>query len=70
MLSIVETATARSISLLTVDVKTRKFVAVSREAMEEALKALNMMVKVMARRSYAMWDILLASEEAPKPPRQ
>lgn len=38
---IMEAVTARTISLLMADVKSRKFMAVCREAMEETLKALN-----------------------------
>lgn len=34
--------------------------------MEEALKTVNLAPRVLARRSNAMWDILLANEEAKK----
>lgn len=51
---------------MTVDVKYKKFMAVNREAMEEVLKALNVEAKVLARRSNAMWDILLVSKEVAK----
>lgn len=56
-----EAMTMRTISLLTTDVKTWKLIAVSRETMKEALKALNTGAKVLARRSNAMWDNLLAT---------
>lgn len=54
----------RTISLLTTDVKTKIFIDVNREMIEEVLKILNIAVKVSARRSNAMWDILLTTEEA------
>lgn len=66
MTSVMEVVAARTISLLTVDVKTRKLTVVSREMMEEALKTLNIGAKILSRRSSMMWDILLASEEAAK----
>lgn len=50
---VMETMAARTISLLTADVKSRKFIAVSREAMEESLKASNIETKVLARMSNA-----------------
>lgn len=62
MLQVIEAVAARTISLLTADVKLRKYMAVSREAMEEAIKE----AKVLARRSNAMWDILLVTEERAK----
>lgn len=37
---------------------------VSKRAMEEALKTLNIGTKMMARRSHATCDILLGTEEA------
>lgn len=56
----------RTISLLTADVKTLKCIAVNRGMMEEALNSLNNGAKVLDRLSNAMWDILLATEEAAK----
>lgn len=53
----------RTISLLAIDVKSRKLIAVSRETMEEALKNLNIGPKVLARRLNAMSDILLATDQ-------
>lgn len=35
---------------------------VSREAVEEALKYLKIVLKILAKRSHLMWNILLASE--------
>lgn len=61
-----EAVAAKTISLLMANIKLRKFIAVSREVMEEALKALKIGTKVLARRSNAIWDILLAMEEAMK----
>lgn len=52
--------------MLTSDVKTHKLIGVSRECMEEALKVLNIHPKILARRSNALWDLLLASEEQAK----
>lgn len=57
---------ARIISLLTSDVKSWKLIGVSRETMEEILKSLNIALKVLARRSSAIWDILLATEQEAK----
>lgn len=48
------------------DVKTWKFIAVSREEIEEALKALNIRAKVLAWRSNGKWNMLLAREEVVK----
>lgn len=52
---------AKTISLLIIDVRT--WVGVSRETMEEALKCLKIGPKVVARRSKAMWEILLVTEQ-------
>lgn len=52
----------RTISLLTLDVKSRKLRGVIREVMEEAFKTLNIDPKVLAKRSHAMWDILLVTK--------
>lgn len=65
--SVIEAIASRTISELTASVKTRKFMAVSREAMEEALKALNIGAKVFALISNAIWNILLVTEKAAKP---
>lgn len=51
---------------MTVDVKTQKYIAVNKAIIEEALKTLNIGEKVLARRSNAIWDIVLATEEAAK----
>lgn len=51
---------------MTTDIKSRKLTGVNREAMEEALESLNIRAKVLARRSNAMWDILLSTEDAEK----
>lgn len=64
MPTVMEAVSTRIIPLLTMEVKNRKFIAISRETMEEALKALNIAAKVLARRPNALWDILLATEEA------
>lgn len=40
-----------------------KLIGVSREIMEGALKCLNIAPNLLAKRSNAMWDILLATEE-------
>lgn len=61
--SLMEAIATRTISLLTADAKTRKFIAVTRDLMEDALKVLNIGAKVLARISNAMWDIVLALEE-------
>lgn len=58
--------TTRAISLLTLDVKTRKLVSVSREVVEEALKCLKIVLNILAKRSNAMCDIQLTSEEKAK----
>lgn len=63
---VMEAVTTSTISLLTADVKMQKFITVNREMMEEALNALNIGAKVLAHRPNAMWDILLATEEAAK----
>lgn len=64
--SLLDEVSTKPISLLTTDVKSRKFIGVNRESMEEALKSLNVGVKVLAWRSNAKWDILLQIEEAAK----
>lgn len=50
-------------SLLTTDLVTRRLIGVSRETMAERLKSLQILPKVLARRTNPMWDILLACEE-------
>lgn len=56
----------QTISLLTTNVWTRRFIGVKREAIEEALKCLQIQTKVLARGSNAMWDTLLLNEEQTK----
>lgn len=48
------------------NVKTCKLVGVSKEDIEEALKCFKIVLKILAKYSNAMWDILLASEEEAK----
>lgn len=63
MTSVMKVITRMAISLLTTDRKTRKFIAATREIMEESLKALHIEASVLARMSNAMCDILLSTEE-------
>lgn len=56
----------RTIYLLTADFKTRKFITVNREMVEETPKVLNIGAKLLARRSNVMWDILVGTAEAAK----
>lgn len=58
-----DSVNVRIISLLTADIKSRSLTGVSRETMEEALKSLNITAKILARRTRALWDLLMASEE-------
>lgn len=51
---------------MTADFESRKFMAISKIAMEEVLKALNIVVKVLARRSSAMWGIVLITKRQRK----
>lgn len=51
----------RTIPLLTTNLKTRKLAGVNRKIMEEALMSLSIAPKILARRSNATWDILLAT---------
>lgn len=61
------TVNTRTTSLLTTDVNSWKLIGVSRETMDEALRTVNVAPRVLARRSNAMWGILLlASEEEAK----
>lgn len=53
MPSVIVAVVARTISLFTADVKSRKIIAVSRETKKKALKT-NIGVKVLARRFNAM----------------
>lgn len=62
VLSVLEAINTRTIFLQTTDMKSKKLIGVSREA----LKSLNVGAKVFARRYNAMWDILLGTEEAAK----
>lgn len=64
--SVMETVNTRAISLLMTDMMSWRFIIISRDGMEEALKSLNIGVKVLARRSNVMWDILLVSKEEVK----
>lgn len=60
------TGNRRTISLLTTHIKTHKFIGINRKILEEALKSLKIGSKILARRSNATWDILLATENAAK----
>lgn len=57
--SALEVVTTRTVFLLTTELKIRTLIEVSKETMKKALKSLNITVKVLAKRSNAMWDILL-----------
>lgn len=57
-----EAVTIRTISLLTTDVTTHCLLGVSRDTMEAPLKGLQIQIKMLAKRSKAIWDVLLASE--------
>lgn len=48
------------------NVKTRKLVSISGEAIKEALKCLMILPKILAKCSNTMSDIVLASEEEAK----
>lgn len=65
MSSLLKSLNTKMISMLTVDVKTRKLTGVNRETMKEAIMSLKIPANVL-HRSRAMWDILLASEDAVK----
>lgn len=56
----------RTISLPTSDIKTWKLIGVSREVMEDALKALQINPKMFERRTNALRDILLQTEDQAK----
>lgn len=62
----VNAVNSRIISLLTANVKSQKLIGVSRGSMEGALKSINVAPNVLARRSNAMWDILLGTEQEAK----
>lgn len=64
--SALKAVVTRTISLLTTDAKTRELICVSRETMKEVLKSINIGTKVLAKRSNAMADIMLATVEAAK----
>lgn len=55
-----------TINIKTADIKSRNLIGVSRETMEEALKSLNITPKILARRTRALWDLLIATEEEAK----
>lgn len=57
---------ARIISPLSTDVKSRKLIGVRKETMEKALNSLSIKPKVLAKRSNAIWDILLATKQEAK----
>lgn len=63
---LMEMANTPTISLLTMDLKMCKLIAVNRDVIEEVLKILQISAKILARQSNAMWDILLATEDAAK----
>lgn len=48
VLSLLEAVNTKTISLLTMDLKTHKLIDVNRDCMEEALKSLNIEAKVLA----------------------
>lgn len=61
-----EVVTTKTISLLTLDVKSRKLTGISSDVMEEALKSLNIGSKILACQTNTTWDNLLVTEEAVK----
>lgn len=61
-----EDINTRIVSLLTSYVKTRKLIGVRNENMEETLKTLRISPKVLARRTNALWNILLPTEQQGK----
>lgn len=54
------------IPLLSTEVKTRKFIAISSDTKEEELQNLKIWPKILPRRSKAMWDVLPATEQEAK----
>lgn len=66
ILEAIDVIKTRNLSLLTTDIGTWRFIGVNRETMEEVLKNLKIGPKILARRSNALWDILLATEEKAK----
>lgn len=63
---LMEAVNTRTISLLTMDIKSRRFMNINRKGMEEALKSLNIGAEVLDRKSNTRWDILPATEDATK----
>lgn len=59
---VLEEVVTKTISLLTTDVITHSLLGVGRDIMEEALKGLQIPAKILAKRSNAMWDVLVASK--------
>lgn len=59
--SVVETINKADHLPLTTDVKRRKIIVVSMDVTGESLKSHNITVKVLARRSNAMWNIMLTA---------
>lgn len=68
--SVMKRKNTGKIYLLPTDAETWKWIAVNMEealkAMNEALKSLQIAVKILGRRSNSMWNILLAMEYAVK----
>lgn len=54
VLSLLKLVNIRTISLLTMYIKTWKLISINRNIMEEALKCLNIWAKILARRRNAM----------------
>ena len=63
---LVEAVEPKTLSFVVTDLRTRRFAGIKKEAFEELLKTAGIPGKYFYRRSFAIWDVLLPSEEIAK----
>ena len=63
ILELVEAVQPKTLSLIVTDIKTRRLAGLKKEKFEELLKAAGIPARYFCRRSFAIWDILLPSQE-------
>ena len=65
---LVEAVEPKTLSFVVTDLRTRRLADLKRELFEDVLKTAGIPGKYLYRRSFATWDVLLASEDIAKKP--
>ena len=63
---LVEAVEPKTLSFVVTDIKTKRLAGLKKETFEDLLKTANIPGKYFCRRSFAIWDVLLPSEEVAK----